>query len=200
MLTELIDNVTINKLEIDEKKITIDRESSDLISYVEFIKYFEDIDVLSIHNLIIGINFTYGWMPTIFNFKSKEFDNALNILNLAKKGVRPNDKELNTLKKCFNNSLVGTSKLLHFINPNRFAIWDSRIYRYLKSEEPHKYRVENTKSYIDYLAFCDTVINRIEYSTIHKSLEDKIGYQMTKYRTIDLLMYLNGGDENSRRL
>ncbi len=199
MLTELLKENTIEKFLIDEKKIVVDKGSSDFISYVEFVKYFDDFENLTKHNLIIGINFTYGWMPTIFNFKSTKLDQALIILNSAKGGIRPVEAELDLLKKCFNNSLVGTSKLLHFINPNKFAIWDSRIYRYLKNEAPHKYRVENAKSYMDYLSFCDTMITKNEYNVIHNSIEKKIGYKMTKYRTIDLLMYLNGGNENSRK-
>jgi hypothetical protein len=200
MLENLLKENHRDKLISDEKKINIDKRSSDFISYKEFLKYFENIEKLTKHNLIIGINFTYGWMPTIFNFKSNELDKVLAILNSAKKGVRPTGNELETLKKCFNNSLVGTSKLLHFINPNKFAIWDSRIYRYLKNESPHKYRLEKTKSYLDYLIFCDTIINNHKYIKIHNSIESKVGYRMTRYRTIDLLMFLNGGDKNSRKL
>ena len=200
MLDQLKKEITIDKLINDEHKIAIDQESSDFISYPEFLQYFEKVDTLTIHDLIIGINFTYGWMPTIFNFKSNQMDEALVILNSAKKGIRPTETELEILKKCFNNSLVGTSKLLHFINPLRFSIWDSRIYRYLKNETPHKYRLEKAKLYIEFLIFCDFIIEQPEYDKIHYSIEQKVGYNMTKYRTIDLLMYLNGGNENSRKL
>ncbi|KXX66792.1 hypothetical protein [Flammeovirga sp. SJP92] len=200
MLIELLNQNTIEQFLIDEQKIKIDKQSSDFISYKEFVKYFKDLEKITKHNLVIGINFTYGWMPTIFNFKSTKLNEVLKILNSAKKDNTLKENELELLKECFNNSLVGTSKLLHFINPNKFAIWDSRIYRYLKNEFPHKYRVENTKSYLDYLSFCNTIINKTEYDSIHKSMENKIGYKMTKYRTIDLIMYLNGGDKNSRRL
>ena len=55
-------------------------------------------------------------MPTIFDFRSEDFDKAVEILNYAKKGVILTVKQLETLKGLFNNSLVGTTKLLHFIN------------------------------------------------------------------------------------
>ena len=199
MLNYLKENISIEKLKNDEKNIHIKSNSSDLISYPEFVKFFNSIESISKHKLIIGINFTYAWMPTIFNFKSTEIDEALIILNSAKNGKRPNISELKILKECFNNSLVGTSKLLHFINPNKFAIWDSRIYRYLNDEEPHKYRVENIESYLDFLTFCDYVVEKDEYFEIHDSLEQKVGYKMSKYRTIDLIMYINGGNTNSTR-
>lgn len=200
MLEYLKTAVTIDKLRNDEKNILIKKNSSDLISYTEFLKYFLNLESISKHNLIIGINFTYAWMPTIFNFKSNKIDQSIIILNSAKNGYRPNKTELELLKECFNNSLVGTSKLLHFINPEVFIIWDSRIYRYLKNEAPHKYRVENINSYLDFLKFSDYIIKNEEYSEIHNSLENKVGYKMSKHRTLDLIMYLNGGNIISKRI
>jgi len=70
-------------------------------------------------------------MPTSFDFRSDKFDEALEIINNAKKGIVPSIDQLEILKGLLNNSLVGTSKHLHFINPEIFAIWDSRVYRYL---------------------------------------------------------------------
>jgi hypothetical protein len=55
------------------------------------------------------------------------------------------------LKRAFNNSLVGTSKLLHFIHPKQYAIWDSWVFRFLNNEEPHKYKLEKPKTYLEYL-------------------------------------------------
>ena len=163
MLEQLKKEITIEKLINDEIKIVIDKNSSDFISYPEFIQYFEGLDELKMHDLII-------------------------------------ESELILLKECLNNSLVGTSKLLHFINPQSFSIWDSRIYRYLRNETPHKYRLEKPKLYIEFLSFCDFIIEQPEYDKIHSSLLQKVGHNMSKYRTIDLLMYLNGGNENSRKL
>lgn len=190
MLETFKKNVNIEKLRNDEKNIQISNSSSDLISYPEFLKYFLNLDKISKHNLIIGINFTYAWMPTIFNFKSNKFDKIIIILNSAKNGHRPNKTELEILKECFNHSLVGTSKLLHFINPNKFAIWDSNIYKYLTNIKP-TVKHEKIDYYINYLIFCDYIIEKKEYLEIHKSLEKKIWYKMSKYRTLDLIMYLN---------
>ncbi len=63
-------------------------------SYKEFLKYFSDIKGnITAHHLILGINFTYGWMPTIFKFKSFDFRKSLQILNkVKKKGVIKNDE------------------------------------------------------------------------------------------------------------
>lgn len=197
MLKIYKENISINKILIDERTIDIPKGRSDFISYLEFIKYFSDLKTITKHNVIIGINFTYGWMPTIFDFRSNDIELVTNILNKAKFGQILKENELEILKKCFNNSLVGTSKLLHFINPNIFAIWDSRVFRYLTNQKPHSYRLDNCKSYLDYLEFLKYLTDQPDYIKIHNSIIKKIGYEMTKFRTVELIMYLKGSKDNS---
>lgn len=195
MINKYKENVDIKRLLKDENTIDIFKDRSDFISYPEFLKYFRDIKKITKHNVVIGINFTYGWMPTIFDFRSSDIDLVIDILNRAKQGQIPNENELDILKKCFNNSLVGTSKILHFINPDVFAIWDSRVFRYLTNKEPHQNRIDNYKSYLDYLEFCKYLTDKPEYITIHNYIINKVGYGMTKLRTVELIMYLKGGKD-----
>ena len=89
-------------------------------------------------------------MPTILNFKSTEFERAVEIINKAKKPERITDDEILILKRLINNSLVGVSKLLHFINPNVYAIWDSRVCNFLTGRS-HQQKVENTSLFWSYL-------------------------------------------------
>jgi hypothetical protein len=159
------------------------------ISYPEFINYFKTIPSISKHHLIIGINFTYGWMPTIFNFKTNRFEESVEILNKVKNGNIPSISELKILKGLFNDSIVGTSKLLHFIAPDKFAIWDSRVYRYLTEQEPYESRIGNCDTYLKYLDFCNYLTSLKEFENIHKMVSNEIGYPMTKLRTVELIMY-----------
>ena len=69
-------------------------------------------------------------MPTILNYKSNEFDTAVEILNRAKNNPRISTDDILLLKQLINNSLVGVSKLLHYIN-SVYAIWDSRVCNFL---------------------------------------------------------------------
>lgn len=184
-------HVTPERFLVEGKDIEF-KDSSYYISYPEFIRYFNDIAIIEKHNLIIGINFTYGWMPTIFDFLSVEFEKPVKILNNVKRGIIPDINELAVLKKMFNNSLVGTSKILHFINPTKFAIWDSRVYRYLTGMEPYVERIGDYIAYLEYLKFCEYLSNQEGYAEIHRSIEQKIGYEMTKYRTVELIMYTKG--------
>ena len=113
-------------------------------------------------------------------------------MNDVKHGSRPKISDLETLKSCFNNSLVGSSKLLHFVNPEKFAIWNSRVYRYLYDKEPHSYRVENINSYLYYLSFCDSIINNSRINELQKIVEQKVGYKLTPMRAIELIFFYNG--------
>ncbi len=176
----------------DAEKIAISEGENYLTAYQEFIEYFKGIDILTRHNIIIGISFTYSWMPTILDLHSEKLENAADILNSAKQGHRPSVTELEILKTCFNNSLVGSSKLLHFINPEIFAIWDSRVYRYLFKHEPYSYRVENADTYLEYLAYCDDIIQSLAFDRLHNVVEKKVGYKISKMRAIELIFFYNG--------
>jgi hypothetical protein len=183
-------NLTPERFLYDAKSIKFS-DSTYYVSYPEFIQYFQNVLELNRHNLIIGINFTYGWMPTILNLKSLEFEKPLEILNNAKKGIIPTVKELSILKGTFNNSLVGSSKLLHFINPEKFAILDSRVWYYLNGGNI----LDNEKicpAYLEYLSYCEFLSNHHDYNSIHESIEQKLNQKMSKFRTVELVMYTKG--------
>ena len=191
-LNSLKENISLEKLESDAKNIISSSDRSDLISYPEFVDFFKKNNTITKHELVIGINFTYGWMPTMFDFRSTEFDKVLSILNDAKAGKIPTEYDLKILKSCFNNSLVGTSKLLHFINPNEFAIWDSRVYRYLTNEKPYSYRLDDFTTFLGFRDFCKHITEQHGYEEIHQLVEKRINYAMSKMRTVELIMFTNG--------
>jgi hypothetical protein len=185
-------NITPSKFIKDARNTAI-QQRSDFLSYPEFLKYFKNLDEITKHTLVIGINFVYGWMPTIFDFRSDNFDEAIKVLNKAKNGTELiTIDDLTLLKGLFNNSLVGSTKLLHFINPDKYAIWDSRVYRYLTNNNNYN-QIENCNNYLDYLIFCQELINQEGFSLLKNYIEESVGYSMTPLRIVDLIMYLNGG-------
>jgi hypothetical protein len=192
MIETFRQNITPDKFIKDARNTAI-QQRSDFISYPEFLKYFKNLDEITKHNLVIGINFVYGWMPTIFDFRSDNFDEAIKILNKAKNGTELiTEDDLKLLKGLFNNSLVGSTKLLHFINPDKYAIWDSRVYRYLTNNNNYN-QIENCNNYLDYLTFCQELINQEGFSLLKNQIEESVGYLMTPFRIADLIMYSNGG-------
>lgn len=161
-----------------------------LLSYPYFLDYFKNIQTINLENLIIGISFTYSWMPTIL--KSIKLDNvekAISILNEVKNEKYLTELQLTILKTTFNNSLVGTSKLLHFINPEQYAIWDSRVFRFLNSEEPHKYKLEKPRAYIEYIGFIDNLKTEKSFNNFYKLMKEKVGYDISKTRALELAFF-----------
>lgn len=166
-------------------------EESYLLSYPYFLSYFKNLKSINLENLIIGISFTYSWMPT--TLKTINLQNPkeiITLLNDVKNGELIDEKQLTTLKTAFNNSLVGTSKLLHFINPEQYAIWDSRVFRFLNNSEPHKYKLEKPKVYIEYLKLIEKLKNEKAFEAFFELMKQNVGYEITEYRALELGFFI----------
>ena len=165
-------------------------EENYLLSYPYFLNYFQNLESINLENLVIGISFTYSWMPTILKaLNLKNTEEVLFILNEVKKGKLIDEQQLTTLKTTFNNSLVGTSKLLHFINPKQYAIWDSSVFRFLNNVEPHKYRLEKPRAYIEYLKLIEELKNEKAFTAFFDLIKQKVGYDITEYRALELAFF-----------
>lgn len=158
------------------------------LSYPFFIQYFEDRPILTRQDFIIGANFTYAWMPTIFNFKNLDIENATRLSNNVKNGVILCEADLLLLKSVINNSLVGTSKLLHFINPNNYAIWDSRVLKFL-SGKGYKHTLEKPNLYKLYLDLCKQVTQHSDFESLLDRYNELVGYQVSPLRLAELIMF-----------
>lgn len=130
----------------------------------------------------------YGWMPTIPKQVSLEFDidevMAMSSHDDALRFVADLSKPL------INNSWVGTSKVLHFINPSHFPIWDSRIALHFHSK---KAGANNQQRYLNY---CDRVYiwneEQPDYgSLIAKAIETQYHYTPTNIRCIELALFVS---------
>lgn len=78
------------------------------------------------------IAYAYSWMPTIPSVKRispAKWRRITEFLPHAEVNQNDLQKLLYLLVPIINNSIVGTSKVLHFINPESFPILDSRIYK-----------------------------------------------------------------------
>ena len=172
-------------------------EENYLLSYPFFLNYFQNLESINLENLVIGISFTYSWMPTILKaLNLKNTEEVLFILNEVKKGKLIDEQQLTTLKTTFNNSLVGTSKLLHFINPRQYAIWDSRVFRFLNDVEPHKYRLEKPRAYIEYLNLIEELKNEKAFTAFFDLIKQKVGYDITEYRALELAFFKGSQFQN----
>ena len=182
-------NLTFDKINSEIENFSINKNDSYIITYAEFIRYFENFHgKIEIHHLIISSHFVYGWMPTVLELQTELIPEILPYLNAAKSGHIFNLEEILTIKNCINNSLVGISKLLHFINPHNYAIWDSRIFRYL-TDNKSNYGIDKPSLYLEYLSGMKEIARHPNYSQFHKKVQSQFNYSITPMRAIEIVMF-----------
>lgn len=160
--------------------------------YQYYVNFFKEKDTLNNSDIVIGVGFTYSWMPTILKrLNLSNIDQVTKILNNVKQSIEISDDDLLLLKEFSNNSLVGASKLLHFINPEDYAIWDSRVFKFLNNNEAaHKYKLEKAHVYRQYLSYLSNLKTSGTLDNIVATLKAKIGYPISDYRALELLFFL----------
>ena len=157
-------------------------------TYPYFVDYFKSIDQITLNELVISSHFVYGWMPTIVNLNLDSKQSFLKSLNNAKNGQMLSEGELVNGKSCINNSTVGLSKLLHFVNPENYAIWDSRIFRFITGKKS-TYGISEPNNYIAYLEFLKCLTRDSLFTKFHAIVNENIGYDVTKIRALELVMF-----------
>lgn len=127
-----------------------------LTSYPYFVNFFAAKDVLTLDDLIIGGSLVYSWMPTVLVWKNNNFSAVVELLNKAKNSDSPiAESELLTISSLINGSIVGASKLLHFIKPSVYPIWDSKINEIL--HRGNSVDTNSIRKYQDYLDLYTTI-------------------------------------------
>ena len=178
-----------------EPKTTIPQDESYIISYPYLVGYFSAKSSFSATDLVAGAHMAYGWMPTILDLYPKKsrisFDGGAELLTKAKQTGTLDDAELQSLAWLVNNSLVGASKLLHFVSPGTFAIWDSRVYSFLHEDRPYNTRVNNVLTYRAYLRILAVLRQDSRFPAFHVSINQKVGYEVSALRALELVMFNN---------
>jgi len=174
----------------DSLRVPVPKFGSYDVSYPEFLEYFRRVSLLERHHLIIAANFSYGWMPTILDFRSDCFDDAVKLLERARISGDLGVDELFTLACVVNNSIVGVSKLLHFASPASYAIWDSRVATYLGARLQS--REKGAEQYLRYNECCRLLCDSHEVGVVTERVSSVIGYQLQPMRALELVMFHGG--------
>jgi len=195
MFTNLFNESTLDRFFSIEIYTLDPLSKNELDTYAAFVNYFETLIQIDKQSLIIGINFTYGWMPTIFNFKfykyEDELNNAVELMNYVKSNYLLNKKELENLKFLFHNSVVGMSKLLHFINPKLYPIFDSRILQFVSNHsQQNQHNIGSVELYLEYMKFCNLIRQDDRFDHFKNEVHSYFKTEMTDFRSVDLVMYL----------
>ena len=94
---------------------------------------FKNQELNSLDDFWKIVAFAYCWMPTIPTIHYKKLEGKKDMLFEELKKLANGNADVNwlfeTLTPVINNSVVGTSKALHFIAPKIIPIYDSRVIR-----------------------------------------------------------------------
>lgn len=125
----------LNNLEIRDRPI----DAMYRATYPLFLDYFQQriaAPNLTENDAKIAVTLVYAWMtPAKLNTEHwSNFNIAKDALRELTAGMVLNPDQLKQIKSFVGGSLIATSKFLHLLDPNRFAIWDRRVayagYRY----------------------------------------------------------------------
>lgn len=158
-------------------------------NYSEIISYFKRKEALLKQDIIVASYMVYGLMPTMLKNIAVSDDNILTLNEVRNKGEITKEDILKLIK-ITNNSVVGLSKLLHIIKPEKYAIWDSRIYKLLKAHDltQGKY-INNADEYINYIRNMKAWTSLDSFTRVHKIVEQKLGKDVSALRALELIMY-----------
>lgn len=166
-----------------------------LVSYPYLLEYFSSKQFFDAGDVVRGAHMVYGWMPTILELYPEQgntgLEAAAQTVFKAKVGAVLNFQEIEGLASLINNSLVGASKLLHFVAPTHYPIWDSKVYSFVHEERPHPYRVNSVVKYQEYVELLKDLTNNPRFQKFHASVQNKLGYKVSPVRALELVMFLN---------
>ena len=183
-----MNGLTLNRLEKDAIDFDVFDSYVYKKSYFEILSFFQEERILQESHLIIFAQIIYGSMPTMVNINLKNKDKLLAILSKARDGGEVNLEEIKIIKEYINNSLVGTSKLLHFLNPKMYAIWDSRIYRYITGKS-NSHGIGDVKTYIAYLESIKYMSSQDGYEKLHQKIAKHFEYDIQPSRVMEIIMF-----------
>ena len=179
-----------------EKTTEIPRDNPRIMSYIacypHILNFFARKGPLTDSDVVIGTHVVYGWMPRVLTLRfsgqtlAKAAEKAAEVLEAARQGMVLRDDKLALLRDLINNSLVGTSKLLHFLAPDTYAIWDKKVSVFVCGKDKSK----SIKEYQNYLKELRSISHQEGFSEFHASVNRKLGYEVSALRAIELVMYL----------
>ncbi|WP_202949473.1 hypothetical protein [Paraburkholderia hospita] len=137
-------------------------------------------------------------MPTILDINPGTLPRtdlrlAASYLTKARREPLQHD-DLAALKRLVNNSMVGASKLLHFVAPQRHAVWDSKVFAFCFDRYGYNYEVNNVRNYESYLSALKELMTDRRFDSFHAAVCSKVGYPVSGLRALELVMFLNAPD------
>jgi len=165
-------------------------------TYMGMIESATRMSAVQDYSALVGIShMVYGWMPRMLNLHSEAFNTtiAATFWNETRRGeIAPGT--LDELIHLINNSIVGTSKLLHFIEPERFPILDARVIHVLRAEFEVSEADTTGGFYRDYTSWMRRLVADPRSEKIQTNLIDRglLEGGESRLRAIELCLWIAG--------
>lgn len=169
-----------------------------IVAYQILSQHFSSLKEINWNTAVIGLHIVYGWMPTIpdlgsiMSWDEEKRQRVCSILYNVSQGYNPKIDEAELLKFFCNNSIVGASKLMHFLCPNQQPIWDSRVAKtFYRKSVVHNYQVNSIKSWDAYartLRHWETFNDVKDHCDVIRSLSPALR-NISDIRAIELVLF-----------
>jgi hypothetical protein len=128
----------------------------------------------------------YGWMPTIL----KKFSDSKPAIVGPATGCRSIEEASGLIQSLedspINNSWVGMSKVLHFVNPDFFPIWDSRVAKHFDLKIT---QVNKKNHFLEYLSFIAKHRNKDAVKKVQEAFVKEAGYSVSDVRACEFILF-----------
>jgi len=165
--------------------------------YPELLQAFHELLPLNRQRLLLAGYAVYGWMPTQIRLAPERLLSALDTLtSILNDGMELSVTDLWLLAETFRTqngrSVVAASKILHFLAPQRFPIWD----KYVADTWGRPASGDNAaKGYLEFINACHGFAadaNGLQACGIFRQqfANAGYGYPMTNMRVLELIFFL----------
>lgn len=141
----------------------------------------------------------YSWMPTIlknWDFQKFNVENPIEIIKNLSSVESAKAFLLNIdATSPVNKSWVGLSKLLHFLNPKLFPIWDSRIAKHFELNWSQQFNKKDI--YISYFIFIHKNLGkqRNTLDLVANRIETRYAYRPSDVRCLESLLFSKSNEK-----
>ena len=186
--------------------LSVPAGDSYLHSYPFLLAHVAALGPLDEGALIAVAHLAYGWMPTVLHLDVAALPGALENVEAARQGVVLTVPQLQRVAAAINHSVVGASKVLHFVNPATYPIWDSRVYRFCHRTldglpaAGHFYQVNDATVYVAYAEACRHVVEMPAFAPVYDVIRQQFqplaaytGFEVAPLRALEYVMFCAGG-------
>lgn len=141
----------------------------------------------------VGVILTYSWMARgLLKADSlQNYSRARTVLDHAKASGEIDHRGLEMVRSYVSESMIGASKFLHFLRPDRFAIWDTRV-----AQAAYGRGYDYVNSIGNYLKYLECIRATRVSEEVKSILSPVLGYEVTDLRMKEFALFVIGSKSN----